>query len=835
MRPVILLSVFLVVSCCREVLSAELIRQQPSQDFVKLTSSRKQIAKRRFRRDAEHQEDPDSVNTNKESPCNDPTTQAGHGIKKMPWVFKNETKLSISMSWIGRRPTGEASEMLLLATTEFMWLFSKPSDLYKSVDFGETFTRINAETLNTQIRKDNGILKSPVNPDKVILVSHTIPFFATKSGLVMTEDGGESWKKVIVPFQISGPLLFHPREENWILARAVINGRAFLSTDFGVTWKFLQSYVRSLKWGARTDKKVEKEENTILMTVSTDARTFLMGDTNLVRSRDLGEHFEHIHVQHVYSFGLQGPFLYVSVDHNKNNKTRVMHVSKNGGDSWDPVQVPTVTPERFYSILDMSEGLIFLHVDGPGDTGKGVLYTSDSDGIVFGESLQHHLYTNFLAVNDFYKVESMRGTYITSQMNNDNSVTTVISHDRGGEWKTLSLTEEQCNGVTLKTGEKCSLQIHNHFSHSRMVNFAMGPLSVPNAVGIIIAHGHPGSALTRRADVWMTRDGGYKWSKVLNGPHHYAIGDHGSLIVAVPAFNSATQYLMYSVNEGRCWFKYHFTDHQFHVTGLVTEPGAKTMKFSLWGNTLPSPEWQVITIDFEQVLGRACNKNDYETWVPHGEGAKGGCLLGKKVTIQRPKKEALCFNGVDYIHEENSECCKCTQADMECDYGYYRKADSSECIRDKRNPPDLCLHGDIEKLKDKMGYRRVPGDTCCGGDPVVTGFLDTHQICKNVSWYEYGMNYNYESKSNTHKKGNSKVVVFVVIPALLLAIAAAAYFGKKYWELGKFRPSYRYSQLSQEDEDLEGSETFKYNPRPKGLRAYRDYETSDDDAAMIDL
>ena len=47
-----------------------------------------------------------------------------------------------------------------------------------------------------------------------------------------------------------------------------------------------------------------------------------------------------------------------------------------------------------------------------------------------------------------------------------------------------------------------------------MVEFAMGPLSVPNAVGIIIAHGHPGSALTRRTDVWMSRDGGYKWYKV---------------------------------------------------------------------------------------------------------------------------------------------------------------------------------------------------------------------------------------------------------------------------------------------------------------------------------
>ena len=56
-------------------------------------------------------------------------------------------------------------------------------------------------------------------------MSHTIPFFATKSGLVMTEDGGKNWKKVVLPFQISGPLLFHPHNENWILAQAVINGK----------------------------------------------------------------------------------------------------------------------------------------------------------------------------------------------------------------------------------------------------------------------------------------------------------------------------------------------------------------------------------------------------------------------------------------------------------------------------------------------------------------------------------------------------------------------------------------------------------------------------------
>ena len=85
MRPVILLSVFLVVNHCHEVLSAELIQQQPSQDFVKLTSSRKQIAKRRFRRDVVYKEDPDTVNTKEEEgPCNNPTTEAGHEIKKLP-------------------------------------------------------------------------------------------------------------------------------------------------------------------------------------------------------------------------------------------------------------------------------------------------------------------------------------------------------------------------------------------------------------------------------------------------------------------------------------------------------------------------------------------------------------------------------------------------------------------------------------------------------------------------------------------------------------------------------------------------------------------------------
>ncbi|XP_067029526.1 uncharacterized protein [Acropora muricata] len=61
---------------------------------------------------------------------------------------------------------------------------------------------------------------------KVILVSYTNPFFSLdKMGIVRTLNGGTTWTKHSVPFQITGPLLFHPRQENWILARGSLDGK----------------------------------------------------------------------------------------------------------------------------------------------------------------------------------------------------------------------------------------------------------------------------------------------------------------------------------------------------------------------------------------------------------------------------------------------------------------------------------------------------------------------------------------------------------------------------------------------------------------------------------
>ena len=52
-------------------------------------------------------------------------------------------------------------------------------------------------------------------------------------------------------------------------------------------------------------------------------------------------------------------------------QTRIMHVSTDHGENFDAVQLPAVSEDQFFSILDANEDMIFMHIDEEGDTGKG--------------------------------------------------------------------------------------------------------------------------------------------------------------------------------------------------------------------------------------------------------------------------------------------------------------------------------------------------------------------------------------------------------------------------------------------------------------------------------
>lgn len=66
---------------------------------------------------------------------------------------------------------------------------------------------------------------------------------------------------------------------------------------------------------------------------------------------------------------------------------------------------------------------------------------SDATGIVYSESLQRHLFPNSFFgqdVTDFYRVQSLRGVYLASQMEPDNSIHTMITYNRGGLWSPVT-------------------------------------------------------------------------------------------------------------------------------------------------------------------------------------------------------------------------------------------------------------------------------------------------------------------------------------------------------------------------------------------------------------
>ena len=97
----------------------------------------------------------------------------------------------------------------------------------------------------------------------------------------------------------------------------------------------------------------------------------------------------------------------------------------------------SISPVRIDSANRLQDCLSNVNVISSIDSGHGVLYTSGSDGVVYSESLLRHLYPNFGVIHDFYKVQSMRGVYITSQMSDDNSIHSMITFNRGATWQKI--------------------------------------------------------------------------------------------------------------------------------------------------------------------------------------------------------------------------------------------------------------------------------------------------------------------------------------------------------------------------------------------------------------
>lgn len=71
--------------------------------------------------------------------------------------------------------------------------------------------------------------------------------------------------------------------------------------------------------------------------------------------------------------------------------------------------------------------------------------------------------------------------------------------------------------------------------------------------------------------IFLSRDGGFTWDHVINGPYIYEIGDHGALIVMAENINE-TSTLLFTWNEGLTWETLEFTDDPMQVENIIIEP-----------------------------------------------------------------------------------------------------------------------------------------------------------------------------------------------------------------------------------------------------------------------
>ncbi|KAM6295167.1 sortilin [Aegotheles albertisi] len=732
--------------------------------------------------------------------------EACGGLRGVPAALGNNTHQcvfndlsgSVSLSWVG-----DSTGVILVLTTfqvPLVMVSFGQSKLYRSEDYGKTFRDITGLINTTFFRTEFGMAIGPGNSGKVILTGDVSG--GSRGGRIFrSSDFGRSFTATALPFHPLAQLSYHPRAPHRLLALSTQNG-LWVSKDFGETWEEIHKAVCLAKWGAN--------DTIFFTTYLNNSCKADLGLLELKKTSDFGKTSKVIATK-VYSFGLGGRFLFASVMTEKGT-TRRIHVSLDQGETWNMAQLPSVGHEQFYSILAANDDLVFMHVDEPGDTGYGTIYTSDDRGIVYSKSLERHLYTTTGGETDFTNVTSLRGIYITSVLSEDNSIQSVITFDRGGEWVPLRRPKNSSCDSTARSRDECSLHIHASYSISQKLNVPMAPLSEPNAVGIVIAHGSVGGAISVMSpDVYISDDGGYTWARMLEGPHHYAILDSGGLIVAIPHTSQPINTIRFSTDEGQCWYQYRFCPEPIFFTGLASEPGARSMTVSVWGTVL-SRQWVSYTIDFSHLLSRTCEDKDYTIWLAHSSDPSDpsdGCILGYKEQYRRLRKSSVCHNGRDYAVTKQPSVCPCTLGDFLCDFGYYRPENHSECVEQpelRGHDLEFCLYGRRELLRTS-GYRKIPGDKCSGGESPSREEKDMKLKCTST----------FLGPGQLAVSPSSTPIVLAVVAVLLVAVVAGVLLVKKYVCGGRFLV-HRYSVLRQHAEanGSEGTEALDPGAATKG-------------------
>ncbi|KAF7724908.1 vacuolar protein sorting/targeting protein PEP1 [Apophysomyces ossiformis] len=556
---------------------------------------------------------------------------------------------------------------------------------------------------------------------------NTRAYAILEEGIQVTEDQGETWKKLDTPATPSGRALqvldFHPQEKDWLLfigdPAANRHGEAYVSRDHGRNWDSLGMIVSKCIFGRDSHYEIQKE--TVYCSAYNDKLE--EDELRLIRTVDWGKSKETLFNKVVEFFVIED-FMAVASNHKGD---LALYVSVNGKTFAEAQFPPNQYIDRnTFTVLQSTTHSILLNIFKSVGFSKayGTLYKSNENGTFYHQSLPD---TNGDARGfvDFEKMQSIDGIILANQVTNANDlalgrettkrVRTMITWDDGGHWEPLQPPHRfDC------LGRDCTLNLH-----SRTDIHGPGAIfTASGAPGLAMGVGNVGPFLLpyEQSDTFLTRDGGHSWEQIKDGEHLYEFGDQGSLLVLIND-EGPTNELLYSWDQGVTWHYYRFSETQIRVSTLTTDPKSSTLKFVIVGHTRDRQRSPVfITVDFANTKTRHCemdknypDKSDFERWIPKDDDGDDACLLGKKTAYWRRKKDRVCIVGNRFKEPETiQENCECRDIDFECDFGFWPN-EKGECVVYGRHPdrPTICEPKDT--FRGRSGYKKISKSSCVGG------------------------------------------------------------------------------------------------------------------------
>ena len=486
-------------------------------------------------------------------------------------------------------------------------------------------------------------------------------------------------------------LAFHPDYKDWMLWTGAVDcdskgdchSEAFRTEDRGTEWHKMLRYVRKCEF----IKREGRGDNKKLVYCEQYKDEMLDGPLELLSSDNWFADSE-TKFSNVIDFATMSEFIIVASKDQQDEKSLRVGASVDGK-TFAAAEFPSnfnVPVQKAYTVLDSSTHAVFLHVTvgSRQDSEYGTIIKSNSNGTSYVLSISG-VNRNTQGYVDFEKMLGLEGVAIVNvvdniqdaERGNPKKLKTMITHNDGAEWAPIQAPEKDEDGKPFNcdAAAQCSLHLHGYTERDD----PRDTFSSPSAVGLMMGVGNVGEHLGRKGDedthTFLTRDGGVEWTAVMKGYYMWEFGDQGSIIVIVEA-KKATDVVYYTLDEGKEWKKYKFTESQMEIGSITTVPSDTSRNFLLWGRDVNSNgEIATVNLDFTGLRDRQCELNDkdpeespdYELWEPKHPQSKNNCLFGHIARYHRKKVDAQCFNGRRYesLHDITDEHCPCTRQDFE--------------------------------------------------------------------------------------------------------------------------------------------------------------------------